>query len=83
MPHRIVALPCVVGEDRDHGLLQRAIGAANGRAGNGFRPTIFRRRQAAFTSRDKIAGLPPSSTSFRPFAALRVQARSARRLSSP
>jgi hypothetical protein len=30
MSHRIVALPCVVGEDRDHGLLQRAIGAANG-----------------------------------------------------
>jgi hypothetical protein len=29
MSHRIVAPPCVVGEDRDHGLLQRAIGAAN------------------------------------------------------
>ena len=83
MSRRIVALPFGVGEDRVHGLLRGRSGRQTARAGNGFRPTIFRRRQAAFTSRDKIAGLPPSSTSFRPFAALRVQARTARRLSSP
>ena len=83
MAHRIVALPVVSERTASTAFLRGRSGRQTARAGNGFRPTIFRRRQAAFTSRDKIAGLPPSSTSFRPFAALRVQARSARRLSSP
>ena len=83
MSHRIVALPVLSERTASTAFLRGRSGRQTARAGNGFRPAIFRRRQAAFTSRDKIAGLPPSSTSFRPFAALRVQARTARRLSSP
>jgi len=56
MSHWIVVLPCVVGEDRAHGLLRGRSGQQTARPGNGGWPTIFRRRQAAFTSRGKIAG---------------------------
>ncbi len=56
MSHRIVVLPRVVGEDRAHGLLRGRSGQQAARPGNGGWPTIFRRRQAAFTSRGKIAG---------------------------
>ena len=56
MPHRSWRFSCLVGEDRAHGLLERATLRQAVRPGNGGWPTIFRRRQAAFTSRDKIAG---------------------------
>jgi len=47
MSHWIVVLPCVVGEDRAHGLLRGRSGAAK-RPGRQWRlATIFRRRQAA------------------------------------
>lgn len=71
MPHRIVALPCAVGEDRVHGLLERAIGAANGPARQWLPADYFPPRpKGRFASRSKIAGLPPSSALLRPVASL-------------
>jgi hypothetical protein len=70
-------------EDRDNVLLQRAIGTANGTGRQWLRPAIFRRRQAAFASRNKIAGLRHPPLCFGRSVPSPVQVRSARRLSSP
>ena len=71
MSHRVVVLPRVVGEDRAHGLLRGRSGQQTARPGNGGWPTIFRRRQAAFTSRGKIAGPRHPPLRFGRFASLR------------
>ena len=76
--------PRVVGEDRAHGLLRGRSGRQTARPGNGFGPTIFRRApERALCIARQNSRPSPSSTSLRPFAALRVHARTARRLSSP
>jgi len=85
MSHRIVALLCAVGEDRVHGLLERAIGAANGPARQWLQAGYF----PSAASRLYIArqnSRPSAILHFVPAASASlpaVQVRPVRRLSSP
>ncbi|HBO43046.1 MAG TPA: hypothetical protein DD670_03750 [Planctomycetaceae bacterium] len=62
---------------------ERAIGQQTGQPGNGCGRRFSGGACRAFPSRGKIAGLRHPPLTLRPSAALRVQGRPARRLSSP
>ncbi len=80
---RIAALPAIVGEDRAHGLLRGRSVRQTARPGNGGGRLFSVGGRARLCIAKQNSRPPPSSASLRPSASLRVQVRSARRLSSP